>query len=116
MYVADRETFDDAFCGDCGKIMDSEDCRKYQGLCEECHIVKDYPFLKDADALQKHLENIIPVMPPGRAEYTTLPRKPFTTEAWNHLIGLLGLLQERETIGYRENKESVNIVLKFRRY
>ena len=84
MYVADRDTFCDAFCGDCGRIAEGSDIRKYQGLCEECHIVKDYPFLKDADALQKHLEQIIPVMPQGRAEFTTLPQKPFTADAWDH--------------------------------
>lgn len=116
MYVGDRDTYNDAFCGECGNIAEGSDIQKYKGLCEECHIVKSYPFLKDADALQKHLEQIIPVMPPGRAEYTTLPRKVFTAEAWNHLLGWLGYLQEQETIGYRENKDSVNIVLKFRRY
>ena len=115
MYVADRDTFDDAYCFECGNITAAVDMKRYKGLCEECHIVKDYPFLKDADALQKHLENIIPVMPTGHAEYTTLPRKPFTAEAWDHLLGNLGLLQERGTIGYRVNKEKVNIVLKFRR-
>ena len=116
MYVGDRDTRDDAFCGICGNITAAVDMERYNGLCEECHIVKAYPFLKDADTLQKHLEQMIPVMPPGRAEYTTLPKKPFTDDAWQHLIGWLGLLQERETIGYRENKDSVNIVLKFRRY
>ena len=116
MYVADRDTRDDAYCAECGNIADGSDIATYKGLCEECHIVKRYPFLKDADALQKHLENITPVMPPGRAEYTTLPRKPFTDEAWECLLGNLGLLQELETLGYRVNKQSVNIVLKFRRY
>ena len=81
MYAGDRDTYNDAFCLECGNITDREDMETYKGLCEECHIVKSFPFLKDADTLQKHLENIIPIMPPGRAEYTTLPRKPFTDEA-----------------------------------
>ena len=116
MYVGDRDTYNDAFCGCCGNIMDGADWHKYKGLCEECHIIKSYPFLKDADALQKHLEQIIPILPPGRAQYTSIPRKAFTDAAWAHLIGWLGRLQEDGTIGYRENKQGVNVVLKFRRY
>jgi len=38
MYVADRDTFCDAFCGDCGRIAEGSDIRKYQGICEECFI------------------------------------------------------------------------------
>ena len=115
MYVGDRDTRDDAFCSLCGRIAEGSDIRKYKGLCSECHIIKSYPFLKDADALQKHLEQMIPIMPPGRAEFITLPKTPFTAEAWEHLLGWLGDLQEQETIGYRIHPNSVNIVLKFRR-
>lgn len=45
MYVADRDTLNDAFCGECGNMTNTTDMDRYKGLCEECHIIKDYPFL-----------------------------------------------------------------------
>ena len=43
MYVADRDTYNDAFCGKCGNIMDGEDFHKNKGLCEECHEAAELP-------------------------------------------------------------------------
>ena len=43
MYVADRDTFNDAFCGECGRITDGSELKKYQGLCEDCHEVAEIP-------------------------------------------------------------------------
>lgn len=37
MYVGDRDTRDDAFCGICGEFTDSTDMEKYNGRCEYCH-------------------------------------------------------------------------------
>ena len=37
MYVADRDTYNDAFCGICGEITDRTDLEKYNGRCEYCH-------------------------------------------------------------------------------
>lgn len=36
MHVADRDTFDDAFCGECGEITDRTDMDTYNGRCEYC--------------------------------------------------------------------------------
>lgn len=36
MYVGDRDTYNDAFCGICGEITDSSDMEKYNGRCEYC--------------------------------------------------------------------------------
>ena len=36
MYVGDRDTRDDAFCGICGEITDRTDLEKYKGCCEYC--------------------------------------------------------------------------------
>lgn len=37
MYVGDRDTYNDAFCGICGEITDSTDMEKYNGRSEYCH-------------------------------------------------------------------------------
>ena len=35
MYVADRDTYDDVFCMDCGRIADRETLND-KGICEDC--------------------------------------------------------------------------------
>lgn len=40
MYVADRDTRDDAFCGICGEITDRTDLEKNNGCCEYCETLK----------------------------------------------------------------------------
>ena len=35
MYVADRDTYNDVFCQDCGRIADQETLTA-DGLCEDC--------------------------------------------------------------------------------
>lgn len=40
MYVGDRDTRADAFCGICGEITDRTDLEKYQGCCESCETLK----------------------------------------------------------------------------
>ena len=37
MYVGNRDTNNDAFCGICGEITDRNDMEKYNGRCEYCH-------------------------------------------------------------------------------
>ena len=41
MYVGDRDTFDDVFCQDCGRITDRETLNEV-GLCEDCDSPKKH--------------------------------------------------------------------------
>ena len=52
MYVADRETFEDVFCMECGRIADTETLNSI-GLCEDCRPLDEQAIGELMEVLQR---------------------------------------------------------------
>lgn len=109
MYVGDRDTYNDAFCAECGRIAD-RDFLNDDGLCEDCASPLAN-IVTDNEATLDWLKSIITPLPPGRAEYITLPTKNFPDRIYDTLIDRLDELKEQGIVGYRESEKSISIVL-----
>ena len=108
MYVGDRDTYNDAFCADCGRIADRETLDT-NGLCEDCRSPLAN-IVETTEATLLWLEGIIPQLPPGRAEYIMLPTKKFPDRIYDQMIDRLNELKEQGIIGYRQWENSISIV------
>lgn len=107
MYVGDRDTYNDAFCAECGRIADDLNSL---GLCEDCRSPLAN-IVEDAEATRKWLQTIIPVHPRGRAEYTQVATANMPDGIYDALIDRLEALKAEGIAGYRKYPNSLAIVL-----
>ena len=70
MYVGDRDTFDDVFCQECGRIADPQTLND-DGFCEDCHTPK--PNLKIRIQTELTLQQAVhlynALTPPGQRAF-----------------------------------------------
>ena len=124
MYVGDRDTRCDVFCQECEKnecrsaspkgdaffCIADKDTLNSLGLCEDCASPLAN-IVTDTEATLDWLKSIIPQLPPGRAEYTTLPTKNFPDRIYDTIIDRLDELKAQGIIGYRKSEKSISILL-----
>lgn len=112
MYVGDRDTSDDVFCQDCGRIADREFLDE-NGLCEDC-ASPVANIVESTEATHQWLETIIPWRP-RRAEFTLLSTAKMPDRIYDALMDRLEELKEQGIVGYWKREKSIAIVLHSRR-